>query len=86
MPGAGGTGTGSGNSGNFGTAAAVCYQVTDMFNQWRCSNLGTRTISVNGTTVACAAWPLPARINGSYYFEFSAGTPDFTSFYWYTGG
>ena len=78
----------SGNSGNFGTSAAVCYEVTAQFNTWRCSNLGTRTVTVNGSPVTCSdamgTWPLPARISGSYFFEFSAGTPDYTAFFWYS--
>lgn len=76
------------NSGNFMTTMAVCYEVTATFNAWRCSSIGTRTVSVNGTPVMCSdamgTWPLPARIDGSYFFSFSAGTPDYTSFYWYT--
>jgi hypothetical protein len=31
----------------------------------------------------CGDWPLPAKVNGYYFFEFSAGTHTFTSFYWY---
>jgi hypothetical protein len=76
------------NSGNFGTTQAVCYQVTGNFNAWRCSNIGTRMVSVNGMAASCGessgTWPLPARIDGAYFFSFSAGTPDYTSFYWYT--
>lgn len=74
----------AGNSGSFMTTMAVCYEVTATFNAWMCSNVGTRTVSVNGMPVMCGAWPLPARIDGAYYFEFSAGTPDYTSFYWFT--
>jgi hypothetical protein len=52
-----------------------------------CNNLGTRTVSVNGVAVVCdgsnGTWPLPALVEGYYYFEFSAGTPDYTSFYWW---
>jgi hypothetical protein len=78
---------GSGNSGSFGTTEALCFRVTDDFTAWGCMNLGNRTVRVNGVAVTCAAttatWPLPARVDGAYYFEFSAGTADDTSFYWY---
>jgi hypothetical protein len=96
----GGAGTGSGavcedprmpaqaaNSGAFGTAGAVCYFVDAMFNTWACSNLGGRTVSVNGgTPSATCGGALPARIDGGYYFEFSASPTNisYTDFYWYT--
>jgi hypothetical protein len=77
----------SSNSGTFGTTGAVCYEVTATFNAWRCSNMGGRTVTVNGAPATCdmssGTWPLPARINGSYFFAFSAGSIDYTSFYWY---
>jgi hypothetical protein len=78
------------NSGNFGTTQAVCYEIpmTSTFNSWRCVNLGGRTVTVNGMPAMCSesvgTWPLPARINGSYFFSFSSGMFDYTSFYWYT--
>jgi hypothetical protein len=73
----------AGNSGGFGTTDAVCYFVDEQFNAWACSNMGSRTVSVNGMMSMCGG-ALPARIDGGYYFEFSAGTPEYTSFYWYT--
>jgi hypothetical protein len=43
---------------------------------------------VNGSPATCGenagTWPLPARIDGAYYFEFSMGTPDYTSFHWFS--
>jgi hypothetical protein len=78
-------GAAQGNSGSFGTTAAVCYFVAGTFNQWACSNLGGRTVTVNGTKVMCGG-ALPAPTDGGYYFEFSASTDgtNYTSFYWYT--
>jgi hypothetical protein len=77
----------NGTSGNFATTGAVCYRAIGGFNAWACNNLGTRTVSVNGVAVVCdgsnGTWPLPALVEGYYYFEFSAGTPDYTSFYWW---
>jgi hypothetical protein len=50
--------------------------------------MGGRTVTVNGMPAMCSesvgTWPLPARINGSYFFSFSSGMFDYTSFYWYT--
>jgi hypothetical protein len=75
----------SGNSGSFGTAAAVCYFVTGTFNTWACSNLAGRTVSVNGMPAMCGG-KLPAPVDGGYYFEFGASSDgtNYTSFYWYT--
>ncbi len=73
----------TGNSGNFNTPNAVCYFVDEMFNTWACSNIGTRTVKVNGMASMCGG-ALPAKMDGGYYFEFSAGTPDYTSFFWFT--
>ncbi len=75
-----------GNSGSFATADAVCYFVTGTFNAWNCSNLGGRTITVNGTRVGACGAALPMPVDGGYYFDFSASTDGttYTSFYWYT--
>ena len=75
-----------GYSGSFETTAAVCYRITADFNAWMCNNIGTRTVRVNGVAVLCNPYgtrPLPARVNGAYYFEFSAGEPPYTSFDWW---
>jgi len=54
---------------------------------WGCPNAVGRTVTVNGTQVFCdtssGQVPLPARLDGGYYFAFSAGMYDFASFYWY---
>ena len=74
-----------GNSGSFETTDAVCYFVEGTFNTWACSNIGGRTVTVNGTLVTCGG-PLPAPADGGYYFQFSPSTDgtNYTSFYWYT--
>jgi hypothetical protein len=44
-------------------------------------------VSVNGTPAMCSentgTFPLPARIDNAYYFEFTGGRAD-ASFVWYT--
>jgi hypothetical protein len=69
------------------TTASVCYEVTSTFNTWRCYNLGGRMVSVNGVAAMCSetmgTMPLPARIDGKLYFEFTGGGVD-ASFVWYT--
>jgi len=73
-----------GNSGSFMTKNAVCYFVEGTFNAWDCSNLGGRTVTVNGKAGACGA-ALPAKVDGGYYFDFtSSPDTDYTSFFWYT--
>lgn len=79
------SGAAQGDSGSFGTLEAVCYFVEGSFNSWNCSNLGGRTIAVNGTPMLMCGGPLPAKVDGGYYFEFGASaSTDYTSFYWYT--
>ena len=77
------TGSGSGNSGNFGTAGAYCFNTPDSITGWNCSNFTGRTLKVNGVTETCGAMPLPAKVNGFYYFDSSAGGVDYASIYWY---
>jgi hypothetical protein len=74
-----------GNSGSFDTTEAVCFFVEGTFNTWNCSNLGGRTLDVNGAPTMCGG-ALPEKIDGGYYFEFGASTngTNYTSFYWYT--
>jgi hypothetical protein len=77
-----------GSSGSFGTTDAVCYFVSETFNNWMCSNMGGRMVSVNGSTpTATCGGQLPAKLDGGYYFAFTAATDksvNYTSFYWFS--
>ena len=79
------TGTGSANSGNFGTTGAYCFRTPDNITGWNCSDFTGRTLKVNGTTETCGAMPLPAKVNGYYYFDSTGGTGavEYASIYWY---
>jgi hypothetical protein len=77
------TGTGSGNSGNFGTTGEFCFRTPDNITGWNCSNFTGRTLKVNGVTTTCGAASLPAKVNGYYYFDATAGGVDYASIYWY---
>jgi hypothetical protein len=62
-------------SATFGTGAA-CYQTTSPLAGFTCINVTGRTLSINGTTVDCAAPPLPSDIalrNGGYCVQATAG-------------
>ena len=84
MPAATVTGSsGSGNSGSFGTASAYCFRTPDNINGWGCSNFDGRTLKVNGVAKDCGNMPLPAKVNGYYYFDCSAGTYSYASIYWW---
>jgi endoglucanase len=71
------------SSGEFGTTGPVCFRVTTDIAGWGCSNFDGRTVKVNGRTVMCAEVPLPDKIDGAYYFDISAGTFKYASFYWF---
>jgi endoglucanase len=77
------TGTGSGNTGNFDTTGAFCFRTPDNISGWNCSNFDGRTLKVNGVVKACGDLPLPAKVNGYYYFDCTAGTYNYASIYWY---
>jgi len=66
-------------SGNLGTATS-CRQTTASLNGGNCSNIGSRTLSVNGTAMNCNGWALPVKRNGGYCIQVTSGTPDYTSF------
>jgi endoglucanase len=68
---------------SFANAGPVCLRVTLDIAGWGCSNFEGRTLKVNGTTVACAEFPLPSKVDGAYYFDVSAGEHDYASLYWY---
>ena len=75
--------SGSGSTGSFGTKEAFCFRTPDNIAGWNCSNLDGRTLKVNGTTATCSALPLPAKVNGYYYFDATAGTYDYASIQWW---
>ena len=64
------------NSGNLGTGA-VCYQTSANLNGGVCGNLASgRKLTVNGVQMSCTAnWPspLPAKRNGGYCVQTTAG-------------
>ncbi len=72
-----------GTSGELGTMGPACLRVMGAIAGWGCSNFDGRTLKVNGQTVMCGELPLPGEIDGAYYFDISAGTFDYASFYWY---
>ncbi|HTA88740.1 MAG TPA: hypothetical protein VK745_04170, partial [Polyangiaceae bacterium] len=65
------------------TMGPACLRVMGAIAGWGCSNFDGRTLKVNGQTVMCGELPLPDEIDGGYYFDISAGTFDYASFYWY---
>ena len=71
----------SGMTGNIGSAEA-CYRTVDDISGWGCSSFETRTVKVNGVETECAA-KLPPKMGSFYYFEISAGDPDWAAIYWY---
>jgi len=64
------------NSGNLGTAA-TCHQTVANINGGNCGNFAApRTFSINNTVVSCTGgnWStLPAKRNGGYCFQATAG-------------
>jgi hypothetical protein len=65
------------------TMGPACVRVTEQVDGWGCSNDAGRTVSVNGTAVTCGQMPLPARMNGAYYFSFTAGTYSYAALYYW---
>jgi hypothetical protein len=65
------------NSGGVGLGAA-CFEITADIMGGTCFNFEARTLKLNGTTESCAGsnWPLPlpAKKNGGYCIEISAGS------------
>ncbi len=59
------------------------YVVSGNVNGWQASEMAGRTIKVNGVTLNPGQMPLPAKVNGNYYFHFSSGNNDWASWsYW----
>ena len=66
-------------SGNIGTGA-TCHETTANLIGGNCSNISSRTLKVNNTTMSCNGWALPAKRNGGYCIQVTAGEPSWTSF------
>jgi hypothetical protein len=68
-------------SGNLGTGA-TCHETTANLQGVQCGNLSSpRTFSINGNAVACSGSSTPpAKRNGGYCFQASAGTPAWSYF------
>jgi len=62
------------------TTNAVCRETTINLASGNCSNMSSRTLTVNGKAMNCAGWTLPAKVNGGYCIQVTAGTPDYASF------
>jgi hypothetical protein len=60
-------------SGNFNTTDEVWYVTSDAPTGWQASNVDGRQIYVNGVVESSGQMPLPAAVNGKYYFQFTAG-------------
>jgi len=71
------------SSGNFNTTGSVCKRTSNNINGWGCSNFAGRTVKVNGVAMTCGNTPLPAKVNGYYYFDVSAGSYSWASLYWW---
>jgi hypothetical protein len=56
------------------TTGEKWFVVDDMILGWQASESAGRIISVNGIVLQPGQMPLPPRVNGKYYFHFSAGT------------
>ena len=66
-------------SGNLGTGA-VCRETTAALHAGNCSEMFGRSLLVNGTAMNCNLWTLPAKHNGGYCIQATAGTPEWSSF------
>ena len=68
------------NSGNVG-AGAACYQTTASLSGGGRYNMAGRTFSINGVAMSGdGAFTLPAKVNGGYCIQASAGGNDYASF------
>jgi len=71
------------NSGGLGTGA-TCHEVVGMGQGMNCGNfVAPRTFTVNGTSINCVMagnYSLPARRNGGYCMEASAGEYSYAYF------
>lgn len=67
------------NSGPFGTTGERWFVVNTNINGWQASEVQGRTIRVNGVVVTPGQMPLPPAVNGNYYFQFTAGNNNWSS-------
>jgi hypothetical protein len=78
-------------TGNFNTTGPVCYRVQRTINGMGVSNMNGRSLFINDVNMAgkcpatngSCAMPLPAPIDGYYYFEAGAGAFPWASLYWW---
>jgi hypothetical protein len=66
-------------SGNLGTGT-ICHQTTSNLTGGNCSNMTGRTLKVNGTTMNCNGWTLPAKRNGGYCIQVTSGGLSYASY------
>jgi hypothetical protein len=69
--------------GNLGTTAEACHYSAVPISGGNCSNDGSRTLQVNGTTMSCDTgnWSsIPAARNGGHCIHITAGTPDYIGY------
>lgn len=67
-------------SGNLGTGA-TCHETSANLQGIQCSNISSpRTFSVNGNVASCNSSTPPAKRNGGYCIQASAGNPAWSSF------
>jgi hypothetical protein len=72
-----------GKTGDFATKDAFCFKTAESIAGWNCSSFDGRTLKVNNVTETCGTLPLPAKINGYYYFDASAGSYIYAAIYWW---
>lgn len=66
------------NSGFLGTGERW-FVVTEEPNGWQATNVTGRQIRVNGVLVTPGQMPLPAKVDGKRYFQFTAGSLNYAS-------
>jgi carbohydrate binding protein with CBM35 domain len=66
-------------SGNL-TTSAICHEVAGVLNGGNCSNMTGRNLTVNGATMSCGGWALPAQRNGGYCIQVTSGGLNYASY------
>jgi hypothetical protein len=61
----------------------TCDDFTTNDFGWACYNLETRTLKVNGKTIACGSKTLPPSTNGFTVFEIGAGNNTYSAINWW---